>query len=316
MARRRNLPSAAVPIIFGAATVPVTAALLVGWIVLLGRRIAQEELAGDVWLLVLGTIAFAAIITILVLFSYFLYREIREVRRQDSFIDSVTHELKSPLASIKLCLETLGRPELAPEQRQKLRDMMIHDVERLSGFIDDVLQASRLAHEAATINLSDVDLAELVRSVAGTVAGRHRLREEAIRLEIPSGLVLTSDRPALELVIRNLLDNAVKYSNDPVRVTVRASIDPKRGRLVLEVTDRGIGIERENLKRIFDRFYRVDHESVRRRKGTGLGLFVVSSLVKNLGGSISAQSEGVGHGTTMRVILPRAAAAQPSAPSE
>lgn len=171
MARRRNLPSVAVPIIFGAATVPVTAALLVGWIVLLGRRIAQEELAGDVWLLVLGTIAFAAIITILVLFSYFLYREIREVRRQDSFIDSVTHELKSPLASIKLCLETLGRPELAAEQRQKLRDMMIHDVERLSGFIDDVLQASRLAHEAATINLSDVDLAELARSIAATVAG-------------------------------------------------------------------------------------------------------------------------------------------------
>ncbi|MFO0697251.1 MAG: HAMP domain-containing sensor histidine kinase [Polyangiales bacterium] len=316
MARRRNLPSVAVPIIFGAATVPVTAALLVGWIVLLGRRIAQEELAGDVWLLVLGTIAFAAIITILVLFSYFLYREIREVRRQDSFIDSVTHELKSPLASIKLCLETLGRPELAAEQRQKLRDMMIHDVERLSGFIDDVLQASRLAHEAATINLSDVDLAELARSIAATVAGRHRLREEAIRLEIPRGLVLTSDRPALELVLRNLLDNAVKYSNDPVTVTVRAFLEPKRGHLVLEVTDRGIGIERENLKRIFDRFYRVDHESVRRRKGTGLGLFVVSSLVRNLGGRITAHSEGVGHGTTMRVILPRAAAAQPAAPSE
>lgn len=310
MAKRRNLPSIAVPIIFGIVTVPITVALLVGWTVLLGTRIAQQGVAGDVWLLVLGAIAFTAIIAILVLFTYFLAREIREVRRQDTFIDSVTHELKSPLASLKLCVETLGRDNLAEDQRGKLRQMMLNDVDRLAAFIDDVLQASRLAHEAATINLSDVPLAELARSCASIVAVRHRLADEVFHVEIDDALVVTTDKIALEIVLKNLIDNAAKYSRDPVNVRITGRVDAG-DRLVLEVKDNGIGIAKKQLKRVFDRFYRVDDESVRRRRGTGLGLFVVSSLVRNLDGKVSAHSEGLGCGTTMRVILPRAASTAP-----
>ena len=114
MARRRHFSSLAVPITFGAVAVPVTAGLLAGWSLLLGRRIAQAPVASDIWLLVVGAVAFAAVITILVLFAILLAREIRGVRRQDGFIDSVTHELKSPLASLKLCLQTLER-EGVPE---------------------------------------------------------------------------------------------------------------------------------------------------------------------------------------------------------
>lgn len=315
MAKRRNLPSIAVPIIFGVVTVPITVALLVGWTVLLGTRIAQQGVAGDVWLLVLGAIAFSAIIAILVLFTYFLAREIREVRRQDTFIDSVTHELKSPLASLKLCVETLGRDNLAEDQRSKLRQMMLNDVDRLAAFIDDVLQASRLAHEAATINLSDVRLAELARSCAAIVAVRHRLEDEVFHVDIDESLVVTTDKIALEIVLKNLIDNAAKYSKDPVSVRISGKVDAAN-RLVLEVADNGIGIAKKQLGRVFDRFYRVDDESVRRRRGTGLGLFVVSSLVRNLDGKVSAHSDGPGCGTTLRVILPRAGSTGPGSPEQ
>ncbi len=304
MARRRNLKSISVPIILGSVTVPLALGLLVGWSVLFGQKIARShDIAGDVWLLVLGAVSFVVIIAVLVLLSIFLAREILEVRRQDSFIDSVTHELKSPLASLKLCLETLGRDHLEGAPREKLRRMMLNDVERLSSFIDDVLQASRLAHQNAPTNAAEVDLTEFVRSCVDAMAARHQMPDGAIAVVVPETMVLATDRAALEIVLKNLVDNAIKYSNDPPIVEVRAFYD-KRGRPVIEVEDRGMGIARAHRKRIFQRFYRVNDENVRRRRGTGLGLFVVSSLVRSLGGSIKAISEGEGKGTTMRVVLP------------
>lgn len=309
MASARKLPSVWVPIVMGAIAIPLTVALLVGWTIMLGRKIGQEELASDKVLLVLGAIAFAGVTAVLALLSAFLVREIREVRRQDSFIDSVTHELKSPLASLKLCLETLGRSNLDGTQREKLRSMMLQDVDRLTAFIDDVLQSSRLSHESATINLDDVDVGHLLRTCATTVMHRHRVDETALVVDCPENLVVVCDGTALEIAFKNLIDNALKYSGEVANVRVVARHDPTKARLEVEVRDNGIGIEAGDLRRVFDRFYRVDDESVRRRKGTGLGLFVVSALIKNLGGKVVAESDGLGKGTTMRVIIPA-----PSAP--
>ena len=305
MARRGNLKSITTPITLGAIAVPLSLALGVAWTLLLAQRISRgTEIAGDVWLLVLGLIFFVVIMTVLVLFSIFLVREILEVRRQDSFIDSVTHELKSPLASIQLCLETLARDGVAPSQREQLRHMMLDDVERLTSFIDDVLQSSKLSHEATGLNLSDVEVGSLIEECATRARQRHQISDEAIELRVDSVGTICTDRPALQIVVKNLLDNAVKYSAEgKVMVRVRANLDPK-GRTIIEVEDDGIGIPKKSIKRVFHRFYRVDHRDVRRRKGTGLGLFVVSALVRNLGGRVEAQSEGVGEGTLMRVILP------------
>lgn len=316
MSSRRKLPSVAVPIVLGAVAVPLTTALLVGWTVLLGQKISTHEVGTDIVLLVLGAVAFTAIITVLVLLSIFLVREIREVRRQDGFIDSVTHELKSPLASLKLCLETLGRTNLAVEQRDKLRTMMLHDVDRLTAFIDDVLQASRLAHESAATNLDEVDVAAVIHACAVSVAHRHSIDEATIGVDVPSGLKVITDAISFEIAMKNLIDNAVKYSGDPVRVDVDAVYEADARRLTVSVRDHGIGISRGDLKRVFDRFYRVDHESVRRRKGTGLGLFVVSALVKNLGGRVTAESDGPGKGATMRIIIPANAASDSRIPPE
>src|SRR5690554_4469493 len=210
MARRRNLRSISVPITLGAVTVVLSAGLLVAWSILLANNIAtSENVSIDVWLLVLGAVSFLVIITVLVLLSIYLAREILEVRRQDSFIDSVTHELKSPLASLKLCLETLGRTELDPAQREQLRGMMLEDVDRLSSFIDDVLQASLLAHQKLPIYAAEVDLGALARSCAASVASRYHLGDGSIRVDIPPGTTLSTDPAALEIVLKNLVDNAV-----------------------------------------------------------------------------------------------------------
>ena len=296
------------PIILGATGVPLSLALLVGWTLLIASRLAEADGgATEVWLLVLGAVSFVVVMAELVLFSIFLAREILEVRRQDSFIDSVTHELKSPLASIKLCLETLARAELGEGQREELRLMMLEDVDRLSSFIDDVLSASRIAHAYQTtqMSLSDVRLLELVESCVDSALHRHKLPDGAIEVDVPADLTLTTDEAAIALVIKNLLDNAVKYSNEPARIRVLAARSEERA-VRIEVIDEGIGIPPKQLKRVFNRFYRVESEIVRHRKGTGLGLFVVSALVRNLGGKVEAHSEGEGEGTTMRVILPSA----------
>ena len=144
---RRHLPSLSPPLIMASIAVPIAVALLTGWTLVFARNLAEgDDVAQNVWLLVLGVIAFMALMSVMIMFAIFLGREILEVRRQDSFIASVPHELRSPLASLKLGLQTLGREGLPEEKREMMRSMMLDDVDRLSAFVDDILQASRLAH--------------------------------------------------------------------------------------------------------------------------------------------------------------------------
>ncbi|MDH3727284.1 MAG: HAMP domain-containing histidine kinase [Myxococcales bacterium] len=306
MARRRRIRSSiSVPITLGAVTVLLSAALLVGWSFLLGQKIARSaDIAMDVWLLVLGSLSFVLIIVVLVLFVISLARGIIEVRKQDTFIDSVTHELKSPLASLQLCLETLGRQGLDGADRERLREMMLDDVDRLRAFIDDVLEANRSSYaRPGMLNLSDVPLAELAENCAESVRVRNKLEPQEVLVDIDPDLVVSTDRAVLEIVVNNLIDNAAKYSGRPARVEVvaRRQADHK---VLLEVRDSGIGIDRKNLKRVFHRFYRAEDQEVRQRRGTGLGLFVVWALVKQLGGKVEALSDGRGRGTTVRIELP------------
>lgn len=311
---RRKLRSISTPIILGAVSVPVSIALLVGWTILLAENLAAAEgSAVDVWLLVLGSVGFVVLMAALVLLSVYLALQILEVRRQDGFIDSVTHELKTPLASLKLCLETQARRDMPAQKQEQLRQMMLEDVERLTSFVDDVLHASRLANmERVGLNVGTVELREMVDELAARLVQRRRLSEDAIANEVPPGLALQSDPAALGIVMKNLLDNAVKYSGERPAVKVSAERS-MRGEVVIEVVDRGIGLLPEDQKRVFHRFFRVASEDVRARKGTGLGLFVVSALVRNLGGQVEARSAGLGKGTTMRLRLPPSVRSQAEA---
>ena len=302
MAPPRN-PSITGPIIWGSVSVALTVALLVGWIyVILQNQELTQQWVGNLWLLVAGVVSFSAILTVLVLFSVFLARQIIEIRRQTTFVDSVTHELRSPLASIRLGLETLGREGLAQPQREELRQMMLDDVERLSAFVDDILEATRIEHGSRGRASTHVQLEPLIARCVAAVSRRHKVSPDAIVIDIEPDMELVTDETALEVVIKNLLDNAVKYSDPPVdvRLTARRKLDW----IEVDVVDRGIGISRRMINRVFERFFRVDEEEIRARRGTGLGLYVVKALVSSLGGKLEAKSDGPGQGTTMIVRLP------------
>lgn len=303
--RRTGARSISGPIILSSIAVVLTGALLVGWIYVLVKNREAIPVSAGTWLLVIGVISFVAIMTVLILFSVFLAREILEVRRQTTFIDSVTHELRSPLASLRLCLDTLDRRELPSDKVEHLRSMMRGDVERLGAFVDDILEASRLDQGGGGSDVRTVHLYDAVHGAAQHTTKRHAVDDEVITIEVARELEIETDPAALNVVLRNLLDNAVKYSDPPVRVVVQAEVIGK-GDVRIDVIDHGVGIPRWALSRVFDRFYRVEDEKIRSRRGTGLGLYVVSSLVRRMRGKLRAVSDGDGQGTTMRVILRRA----------
>jgi two-component system, OmpR family, sensor histidine kinase SenX3 len=253
----------------------------------------------------LGFIFFAAIATGLVLNTSFLVREIRKSEQHDSFINAVTHELKTPIASIRLYLQTLERHEVPEVQRREFYRLMIEDTDRLMNTVDQVLKAGRAgAHKREHIS---VDFAALVEQCVERARTSYRLRAGALRLESTlngSGSEVSGDPEDLQAAISNILDNAVKYSGPNVDISVRLASDEPR-RLTLRVQDRGVGIPARELKSIFKRFYRVPGRRLPQVRGTGLGLFLVRTIAKRHGGRVFAESAGEGHGTTVVFELPR-----------
>jgi len=285
---------------FGICLVAAAVALNVGWILLHWRQVA---------LLVLGVVFFSLIITGLVLNTTFLIREIRRNEQHDAFINAVTHELKTPIASIRLYLETLKTRDVGEERRQEFYDVMLADSDRLLRTVEQVLQAGQFAHKPKrAAGLTVVDLAGTVRECLDLTRVRHNLGGDSLRYVETldaGGARVTGDPEELRAVFTNLLDNAVKYSDQEVSISVElATLDERR--VAVRVADRGIGIPRGQLKRIFKRFYRVQGSFMRRFKGTGLGLFIVRSIVEKHGGRVYAESAGLGRGSTFTIQLPRA----------
>jgi signal transduction histidine kinase len=285
-------------ITLGVCLVALAVILNVGWVLLHWRQVA---------LLTLGIIFFIAIISGLVLNTIFLVREIRRNEQHDSFINAVTHELKTPLASIRLYLETLKTREVDEARRREFYDVMLADSEALMQTVDQVLRAGRSGHRRRRIDTAVIDLGEMVRECAELARTRHHLSADSLRF-IES---FDGDRPRvagdpdeLSAAVGNLIDNAVKYSDKEVRVAVEVAA-PDRKNAVVRVTDRGMGIPAGQLKRIFKRFYRVPRPVMMRIKGTGLGLFIVRSIAEKHGGRAYAESEGEGRGSTFIIRLPR-----------
>ena len=271
------------------------------WIILNERTVA---------LAVLGIILFALLVTGVVLNTVFLVREIRRNERQNSFLNAVTHELKTPIASIRLYLETLQRRQstLSDEQKQQFYTIMLSDSDRLLATVEQVLKAGELGQRERQLNRVAIDLESLVSDCIAITLQRHHLPPEAIVLEPVSGDVRlhTFGIPEdLRTAILNLLDNAVKYS--PNGLHVRCSLAISRYTWVtLRITDTGLGIASNQLKRIFNRFYRVPSRDMIKIKGTGLGLFLVRNIARQHGGDASASSPGLGLGTTFTLTLPLA----------
>ncbi len=281
-----------------------------GWIILNWREGVR---------VFLGIIFFGAIVAGLVLNTIFLVREIRRNEQHDSFINAVTHELKTPIASIQLYLQTLQRREVEEAQRQQFYQLMLLDTERLLHTVEQVLKAGEAAHKKGAAQQLPLEFNTLVRECVELARARHHLQasdldyRESLYLSSSSaqksmqnggGASVLGDPEELRTAVSNLLDNAVKYSPDGVHISVELDA-PDEERVVLRVRDRGVGIPEQELKRIFKRFYRVTQRSLSQAKGTGLGLFIVRSIARKHGGRVFAQSEGAGKGTTVTLELPR-----------
>lgn len=293
MTRRQKAVSLVV--VLAVASLAAAVALNVGWIVLN---------AGQVTPLILGLVFSAIVITGIILYTVFLLIEINRNADHDRFISGVTHELKTPIASIRLYLETLQKRTLTDEQRRDFYGVMLADTDRLQQMVENVLKAGE-DRRTRPHAFTRVDLGPLVRECVDAASLRHHLPAGSIALDVPEQpLTVMGEPDDLRTAVANLLDNGVKYSGDAVRIAVTLAV-PTPDSVWVRVQDRGVGIPKSQFRRIFRRFYRVPGNSVT-VKGTGLGLFLVRSIAKAHGGRVFVQSEGEGRGATFTVELPRA----------
>lgn len=284
-------------ITMGSCLVGAAIALNVSWILLNWRRVG---------LLIAGVIFFGAIITGLVLNTIFLVREVRRNEQQDSFLNAVTHELKTPITSIRLYLQTLERHQTNDDQRRDFYRLMLEDTDRLLGTVEQVLKAGEVRQRSARKNWQDVNFSQVVGESLELARLRHGLAPQELRFAAaPSdGLILLGNPEELRTAVANLLENAVKYSPPPREIVVDLS-SPDLDTLILRVQDKGVGVAAGELSRIFKRFYRAHSHGSEQVKGTGLGLFIVRSIARRHGGEAFAESAGEGLGSTFILRLPR-----------
>lgn len=290
-------------ITMGVVLIVVAVTLTVGWHIL-GAEIPRVSQGGTLrWVVYFfGTVLFLLLIGGLSLLVVLLVREVRLNERQSNFVSAVTHELKTPVASLKLYLDTLQMRRVPEERREEFYFTMRQDLERLNATINNVLNAAMYT-DRSVVHPEPLDLARLaVRSIDLTCT-RYQLPRECFRFSGPESLRILGDADALEMAVLNLLDNAVKYSKDPVLVEVELA-ENGDGQAHLRVRDHGIGMSRTHLRFVFNRFYRIGSEVRRSHIGTGLGLFIVKSVVKRHKGTVQAESPGPDRGSVFTITLP------------
>ena len=284
-------------ITLGACLVADAIFLNITWIVLNWREVVP---------LVLGIVFFGVIIAGMVLNTIFLVREIRRSEQQDSFLNAVTHELKTPITSIRLYLETLEMRQVDDGKRHDFYRLMLEDTDRLLGTVNQVLKAGEIRQRGRKENWQEVNFSGIVQESVELARLRSGLPEQAISFgnQPPGQITLLGNPEELRTAIANLLENAVKYSPKNPQITVDL-LTPNVDSVQLRVRDNGIGIPQTDLKRIFRRFYRVHGHGTEKMKGTGLGLFIVRSIARRHGGEVVAESAGQNQGSTFTLRLPR-----------
>ena len=295
MFERRSL---SFPITLGVVMILAIAALTVGW-VLMALGFFAPYLSVEI--LSIGSTLFLLILLGVITYLTLSIRAINLTRRQSNFIDSVTHELKSPIASLKLYLQTMNKRELSDDERDKFLNFMAADVDRLDGLISHLLDARTMEKNIADKEFATLQLDDLIRDCAETVCSRYRVPMETIKLNLkPAKLV--AERVDAMMIFRNLLDNAVKYSGTPPQVQV--NMRKERSEVIIEISDNGEGIPKALRRKIFGRFVRLGDELQRKKPGTGLGLYIVRTLTKRLSGRVRVLDRDKETGTVFEVRLP------------
>jgi two-component system sensor histidine kinase SenX3 len=284
--------------VLGICLVIVTVTLNISWLVLNWKEGVMAVLGLILFLVIIGGVAFNTV---------FLVREIRRNEQHDSFINAVTHELKTPVASIRLYLQTLQSRELDEEKRREFYRIMLEDSDRLLHTIDQVLRAGATGSRLRRIARVRLNLAEIARECVELARTRFHLGPDALEFvqKTRNEPIVLGDGDELKAAVWNLIDNAVKYSANEVHVVVELQ-EVENHRFAVRVIDRGVGISPPELKRIFRRFYRIPASVAVRTKGSGLGLFIVRSVARRHGGRAFAESAGAGQGSTFTLLLPSA----------
>ncbi len=292
------------PILLGIGMIALLAVLAVSWVLsAVFGALGDRAYAPLHWtLLSIGATFIVLLLAGTIVYLVLSVKAINLTQRQSNFIDSVTHELKSPLASMKLCLQTLSRRQVSSEARDDFVHIMLDDIERLDRLTNQLLDAGRLNAARAAGEAEEVALDGLLAECADAVCRRYRLPPETVRLDVHPCSVLAAPIE-LDVVFRNLLDNAVKYAGEEPWVDVSLHCGPD-GWVTARIADNGCGIPQPLRRAIFGRFVRLGSELEREKPGTGLGLFIAQTAVKRLRGRIRMRSRDPEPGTVFEVQIP------------
>lgn len=310
MFERRSLR---LPITLGVTLIVLLVLIIVGWVLLsVFGALGAAEHAPVYWtLLSVGTVVLGLILAGVIAYLVLSIKTINLNRRQSNFLDSVTHELKSPIASLKLSLQTMSRHPVNAEQAETFHKFMLEDVERLDHLITHLLAAGTIEKNDTFGDGTTLDLEVVLREFALTAAQRYGLEAGSLHFDTEACFVQMR-LVDLDLILRNVIDNALKYGGNPpeVEIWLRSNV---RGNIMISVSDNGRGIPPEMRRKVFKRFERLGSELTREKPGTGLGLYIVRTLLKRLGGKISVHDSEKGEGTLFQVQLPGRLRAAPIA---
>ena len=301
MSPRRSLR---LPIMLAIVMIVLLVALTVGWVLLsVFGALADSRFAGLNWALFsVGTTFIVFLLVGVIIYLGLSVKSINFTRRQSNFIDSVTHEFKSPIASMKLYLQTLNHRQVSREEQASFYQFMLEDLDRLDHLVNQVLEAGRLDTARTDGEVENVLMADLLRECADTLCLRYRVPADTVQLDLePCGL--RARRIDLELIFRNLIDNAVKYAAAEPRVEVVLR-QQSGGSVVVRIRDNGMGVPHRLRRKIFGRFVRLGLELEREKPGTGLGLHIVRTLVRRVGGRVRVRDAETGSGAVFEVEFP------------
>lgn len=293
----------------------------IAWIILMGvwinwyikNRRDFEEFAKSIkpelfdtdlnWVILLqGCFLMIIILGGVLLIFVFWGKQARLNRLQNNFVSSVSHELKSPLASIQLYLETIKLQDVSPEETQEFVDMMLTDTERLSALIDNILEASGADPKSLKLYFQLVELNPFIDEVVAGYQQRLAEKEMQVNIDTQDCPPLKMDKRAMRMVFNNLIGNALRYSQEGGLLTIRVRKNEKF--CDIDFIDSGIGLSEKDCKKVFGKFYRVQNKETQNIEGAGLGLYITREIVKNHKGKIKVFSAGQGQGSTFTVSLP------------
>jgi len=252
--------------------------------------------------LVVGIVLLVVISFGMSLIFRYLNKQIHMKKLYDNFIMNITHELKSPLASIKLFLDTMSIHDVSRKKQEEFISIMKDNANRLNGLINSILEISKMEEKNSIDNFEEVIFESEVKNMIIKAIDLFMLPDSSLQFFGSAPVECMLNKKTMMIVFNNLIDNAKKYSHDSLLIKVKFYANTKYA--VIELNDNGIGIESSDQKQIFEKFVRLYYSNIPNVKGTGLGLYWIRQIIKNHNGRISVQSDGKNCGTTFKIEIP------------